>query len=84
MKLAPWNVTRNFINAIQNNALLQLHGIGDPTGRGEGFSFLKSSIKQNFRRDGDGAASGKISVTEQRQAYREEVIKQDNEKIFLD
>jgi transcription initiation factor TFIID subunit 1, fungi type len=48
-QLAPWALTKNFLNAAANKAMLQLHGEGDPSGRGEAFSFLKVSMKGGFR-----------------------------------
>lgn len=51
--LAPWNTTKNFLNACQGKAMLQLHGEGDPTARGEGFSFIKTSMKGGFRALGE-------------------------------
>lgn len=52
-QLAPWNTTRNFLLATQGKAMLQLHGEGDPTGRGEGFSFIKTSMKGGFKAVGE-------------------------------
>ncbi|KAG5302670.1 transcription factor TFIID complex subunit Taf111 [Histoplasma capsulatum G186AR] len=52
-QLAPWKTTRNFLLATQGKAMLQLHGEGDPTGRGEGFSFIKTSMKGGFRAIGE-------------------------------
>lgn len=52
-QLAPWITTKNFINATANKAMLKLHGEGDPTGRGEAFSFLRVSMKNIFLRDGE-------------------------------
>lgn len=46
--LTPWNISKNFINATQMRAMVQIHGAGDPTGCGEGFSFLKTSMKGGF------------------------------------
>ena len=48
-QLAPWNTTKNFIGATQGKTMLQLHGEGDPTGSGLGFSFLKVSMKGGFK-----------------------------------
>lgn len=48
-KLAPWQTTKNFLNACQGKAMLELHGEGDPTGRGEAFSFIKTSMKGGFK-----------------------------------
>lgn len=47
-EMAPWNLTRNFINANQTKTMLQLNGEGDPTGIGLGFSFLRSTQKNGF------------------------------------
>ena len=52
-QLAPWYTSRNFLNAAQGKAMLQLHGEGDPSGRGEAFSFLKISMKGGFKAIGE-------------------------------
>ncbi|KAF2130069.1 hypothetical protein P153DRAFT_315677 [Dothidotthia symphoricarpi CBS 119687] len=52
-KLAPWNTTKNFLNACTGKAMLELHGEGDPTGQGLGFSFIKTSMKGGFRDIGE-------------------------------
>jgi transcription initiation factor TFIID subunit 1, fungi type len=52
-QLAPWYTTRNFLNATQGKAMLQLHGEGDPSGRGEAFSFIKTSMKGGFKAIGE-------------------------------
>ncbi|KAL6703458.1 hypothetical protein ACN47E_009632 [Coniothyrium glycines] len=57
VKLAPWNTTKNFLNACAGKAMLELHGEGDPTGQGLGFSFIKVSMKGGFRDVGESAAS---------------------------
>eukprot|EP01119_Soliformovum_irregulare_P015805 TRINITY_DN4508_c0_g1_i1.p1 TRINITY_DN4508_c0_g1~~TRINITY_DN4508_c0_g1_i1.p1 ORF type:complete len:1471 (+),score=537.36 TRINITY_DN4508_c0_g1_i1:58-4470(+) len=41
LQLTPWNLTSNFVNAIQGKGVLQLSGLGDPSGRGEAYSFVK-------------------------------------------
>ena len=84
-QLAPWNTTKNFLNATQNKAMLQLHGEGDPSGRGEAFSFLKTSMKGGFkalgesvedkieakRQENDGGH--KYNVARQAKAYEESI-----------
>ena len=35
--------------------MLKLHGEGDPTGRGEGFSFIRISMKDIFLKAGESA-----------------------------
>ena len=52
-KLAPWITTKNFLFATQAKAMLQLHGEGDPTGRGEAFSFIRISMKDIFVKAGE-------------------------------
>ncbi|OAD71222.1 hypothetical protein PHYBLDRAFT_126021 [Phycomyces blakesleeanus NRRL 1555(-)] len=83
-QLAPWFATRNFINATQGKAMLKLYGAGDPTGRGEGFSFIRVSMKDIFLRQGESAeeklaqiearpkSAHRYNVAEQQQIYREE------------
>jgi hypothetical protein len=52
-RLAPWFVTKHFLEATTGKAMLELHGEGDPTGRGEGFSLLKTSMKGGFKAIGE-------------------------------
>ncbi|KAG9202170.1 hypothetical protein G6514_004607 [Epicoccum nigrum] len=86
MKLAPWNTTKNFLNACAGKAMLELHGEGDPTGQGLGFSFIKVSMKGGFRDVGQSAAdqvnakkqkelSGHSYNVQQQQAMYENAIK---------
>lgn len=53
VQLIPWRATKNFLNACQGKAMLTLHGDGDPTNRGEGFSFVKTSMKGGFQAPGE-------------------------------
>ncbi|KAF1956682.1 hypothetical protein CC80DRAFT_63322 [Byssothecium circinans] len=53
IQLAPWNLTKNFLNACTGKAMLEVHGRGDPTGVHEGLSFLKISMKGGFRDIGE-------------------------------
>ncbi|EPE07079.1 taf1-like protein [Ophiostoma piceae UAMH 11346] len=46
--MVPWKTTKSFIDACAGKAMLQLHGAGDPTGRGLGFSFIRTSMKGGF------------------------------------
>lgn len=52
-QLAPWIISKNFLQATQNKAMLKLHGEGDPSGRGEAFSFIRVSMKEIFVRAGE-------------------------------
>eukprot|EP01134_Creolimax_fragrantissima_P006322 CFRG6322T1 len=45
VKLAPWHTTRNFLDAMANKCQLAISGIGDPTGLGEGFSYIRAPNK---------------------------------------
>lgn len=40
---APWVLTRNFLEAVKGKAVLELQGPGDPTGCGEGISFIRKT-----------------------------------------
>ncbi|OLY83317.1 putative transcription initiation factor TFIID 111 kDa subunit [Smittium mucronatum] len=86
-KFASWNTTRNFINATQGKAMLQLCGEGDSTGMGSGFSFLRVSMKDIFLRAGESIteklaeiearpkSAHRYNVAEQQEIYREEIMK---------
>lgn len=65
-QLAPWRATKNFLNACQGKAMLQLHGDGDPTNRGEGFSFVKTSMKGGFQAMGE-SVEDKLSAVKRKQ-----------------
>jgi transcription initiation factor TFIID subunit 1 len=52
-QLAVWSTTMNYKKAEQQKAWLVVHGEGDPTGRGEGFSFLRTNMKNYFLRKGE-------------------------------
>eukprot|EP00794_Sanderia_malayensis_P006794 gene6794-7559_t len=45
VQTAPWNTTRAFIQAIKGKCLLQVNGVADPTGCGEGFSYIRVANK---------------------------------------
>lgn len=84
--LAPWIVSKNFLHATQGKAMLKLHGEGDPSGRGEAFSFLRVSMKEVFFRAGDTLeaqlaaqaeeerkSGHKYNVQKQQQVYKSEI-----------
>jgi transcription initiation factor TFIID subunit 1 len=84
-QLAPWFTSKNFLNATQNKAMLKLHGEGDPSSRGEGFSFLRVSMKDIFLRAGEKMedrlaeiearpkSAHRYNVAEQQAIYRAEI-----------
>lgn len=47
-RLAPWKTSKNFLDASNGKAMLELHGEGDPSGCGLAFSFIKTSMKGGF------------------------------------
>ena len=53
---APWNTTRAYIQAMKGKCLLALTGLADPTGCGEGFSYVKAPNKPQ---GGANKAAGK-------------------------
>lgn len=84
-KLAPWSTSRNFLHATQGKAMLQLHGEGDPSGRGCAFSFIKTSMKGGFKAVGESVAEKieskrtkeygghSYNVARQQQSYEESI-----------
>ncbi|KAF2758144.1 hypothetical protein EJ05DRAFT_476401 [Pseudovirgaria hyperparasitica] len=86
-QMAPWQLTKNFLNAAAGKAMVEIHGPGDPTGCSEAFSFIKVSMKGGFRALGESiedqldaqkkkANSGhNYNVATQEQKYREAITR---------
>ncbi|KAK7064030.1 putative transcription initiation factor TFIID subunit [Favolaschia claudopus] len=84
-QLAPWITTKNFLFATQAKAMLRLHGDGDPTGRGEAFSFIRISMKDIFVKAGENyeqkvaeaenrpKSAHRYNVAEQQVIYKSEI-----------
>ncbi|KDQ63334.1 hypothetical protein JAAARDRAFT_29354 [Jaapia argillacea MUCL 33604] len=84
-QLAPWITTKNFLFATQAKAMLRLHGDGDPSGRGEAFSFIRVSMKDIFVKAGEDyeqklaeaearpKSAHRYNVAEQQQIYKSEI-----------
>ncbi|CAL1694154.1 unnamed protein product [Somion occarium] len=84
-QLAPWITTKNFLFATQAKAMLRLHGEGDPSGRGEAFSFIRVSMKDIFVKAGEDyetklaeaesrpKSAHRYNVAEQQQIYKSEI-----------
>ncbi|OAP61940.1 hypothetical protein AYL99_04143 [Fonsecaea erecta] len=82
-QLAPWRTTKNFLQATQGKAMLKLFGEGDPSGRGEAFSFIKTSMKGGFRPIGGSAMDAialkrelgghSYNVARQQKSYEESI-----------
>jgi len=83
--LAPWKTTKNFLHATQGKAMLKLHGEGDPSGRGEAFSFIRTSMKGGFKAIGESVeekmdkarlkelGGHSYNVAKQQQAYEKAI-----------
>lgn len=63
VKTAPWNTTRAFIQAMKGKCLLQLAGVADPTGCGEGFSYVRIPNKPVQSKDEERKEAVKKTVT---------------------
>uniref|UniRef100_A0A670KHK3 Bromo domain-containing protein n=1 Tax=Podarcis muralis TaxID=64176 RepID=A0A670KHK3_PODMU len=53
IRCAPWNTTQAFIAAMNGKCLLDVTGVADPTGCGEGFSYVKIPHKSSQRKQDD-------------------------------
>ncbi|KAJ3069174.1 hypothetical protein HDU98_007755 [Podochytrium sp. JEL0797] len=82
IQMAPWISTKNFVMTIQGKGMVQLYGGGDPTGCGEGFSFIRQSMKEMFYREGEAPPPSalktpknlvRFSYAEQQVVYKEEI-----------
>ncbi|KAI9349694.1 hypothetical protein BDR26DRAFT_852618 [Obelidium mucronatum] len=82
IQMAPWISTKNFVMTISGKGMVQLHGGGDPTGCGEGFSFIRQSMKEMFYREGEAPPPSalktpknlvRFSYAEQQVVYKEEI-----------
>lgn len=68
-RLAPWKTSKNFIDASNGKAMLELHGEGDPSGCGLAFSFIKTSMKGGFLDSIQGpAATSADAIARERKA----------------
>eukprot|EP01130_Rhizamoeba_saxonica_P010294 TRINITY_DN4211_c0_g3_i1.p1 TRINITY_DN4211_c0_g3~~TRINITY_DN4211_c0_g3_i1.p1 ORF type:complete len:854 (+),score=220.47 TRINITY_DN4211_c0_g3_i1:115-2562(+) len=64
LRLTPWNLTSNFIQAVEGKSPLQLSGFGDPSNRGEAFSFVKLSTKGPSRKSIEDANKASVTGTD--------------------
>ncbi|KAJ3588964.1 hypothetical protein NHX12_009816 [Muraenolepis orangiensis] len=63
VRTAPWNTTRAFIAAMKGKCLLEVTGVADPTGCGEGFSYVKVPNKPTQQKDDKEPTPAKKTVT---------------------
>jgi transcription initiation factor TFIID subunit 1 len=62
LQLSPWNLTSDFIDVHKNSqgsGMIKLTGFGDPSGRGEGFNFIREDTKAH-RTSAMAAAEGAL------------------------
>ena len=71
----------NFLYATQSKAMLKLHGEGDPTGRGEGFSFIRVSMKDIFIK-ADEDYETKLAEAEKRPKSHHKYNVQEQQKVY--
>ncbi|KAB1200081.1 Transcription initiation factor TFIID subunit 1 [Morella rubra] len=49
LQITPWNLSSNFFNCViqgkENIERLEITGVGDPSGRGLGFSYVRTTLK---------------------------------------
>ena len=79
--LAPWRLTKNFEAATLNKAMLTLHGEGDPSGRGEAFSFMKTSMKGGYRSQG-APVQDRLDTDKRRQAGGHSYNVADQQRLY--
>lgn len=84
---APWSLSSGFLNAINSNGMVRLDGLGDPSGRGEMFSFVKgtppslqvskvtddSSLADVFRKSRNNAELQSLFNQEKRRIWETQV-----------
>lgn len=62
VKLAHWRTTADFLLCMQNKCLLAITGPGEPTGCGEGFSYLRLTSKPVAPNDANNKLLPKIQI----------------------
>ncbi|UJR26734.1 hypothetical protein I4U23_008049 [Adineta vaga] len=63
VKCAPWHTTKAYLDSLKGKCWLQLRGFADPTGCGEGYSYVRVSNKPNAREPEAEVAQAKKMVT---------------------
>jgi transcription initiation factor TFIID subunit 1 len=65
LELAAWNLTSNFIDSAHFKSILQLTGLGDPSGKGQAYSYLRLPMKiANLKKDKEKEAGVVVTGTE--------------------
>lgn len=63
--LAPWKTSKAFLEASADKAMLQLHGDGDPSGCGQAFNMIKTSMKGGYIGATKGSLASSASASEE-------------------
>lgn len=65
LELAAWNLTSNFIVSVKSKSILQLSGLGDPSGCGQAYSYLRLPMKVlGLKKDKEKEATVHVKGTE--------------------
>lgn len=72
-QLAPWNVSKNFLNSIAMRTTIAISGEGDPTGLGEGFNYSRASTVSKKESENDLIYS-KLSYQQQKQVAKPVIV----------
>lgn len=94
--LTPWRVTKTFMQATQGKAMVRVWGEGDPSGRDEAFSFIRTNMKGGYaprgapiqdtltKENNNKPGSHRYNVAEQQQRYDRDIRDTwDNQKAAL-
>jgi transcription initiation factor TFIID subunit 1, fungi type len=94
--LTPWRVTKTFMQATQGKAMVRVWGEGDPSGRDEAFSFIRTNMKGGYaprgapiqdtltKENNTKPGSHRYNVAEQQQRYDRDIRDTwDNQKAAL-
>lgn len=63
LQLAPWHLTGEFIDVHKKGdgtGMMKLTGLGDPSGQGEGFSFIREADSKPSKSVGNAALSAEV------------------------
>jgi Protein of unknown function (DUF3591) len=84
LQLAPWHLTGEFIDVHkkgEGTAMMKLTGLGDPSGKGEGFSFLREADTKPSKSVGNTALNDQVKkITGTEDDLRKLTMKQSKSK----
>ncbi len=74
VKNAPWHTTRAYLDATKGKCLLQINGVADPTGRGEGFSYVRQAFKPNNTKQEEEAQKEQQAAQKEQAAQNKRMV----------